>query len=102
MQRKQQLPVMLFLAVLTVMVQYQGSAGQLPLRIDVTWFEHHDRWQEQQNDAFSDSKYNNNAADASDAIASDEEETDRHTQQASWRKNSFVTLVMIRNVIKPI
>jgi hypothetical protein len=85
MQRQQQLPVMLFLAVLTVMVQCQGSAGQLPLRIDVTWFEHHDRWQQQQQqqtDAFSDSN-NNNAADASDAVASDEEETDRHTQQAS-------------------
>ena len=80
MQRKQQLPVMLFLAVLTVMVQCQGGAGQLPLRIDVTWFEDHDRWQQQQSDAFSDSK---NAADASDALASDEEETDRHTQQAS-------------------
>ncbi len=61
-------------------VVVQLASAQLPLRIDVTWFERHDVWK-RRNDAFYDD------AKAGDAplndAASDEGETDRHSQQVS-------------------
>ena len=66
--------------VLSMMVQ--SSSAQLPLRIDVTWFERHDEWKRLIDANYGDAK-NGDDATANDtaAAAADEGESDRHTQQ---------------------
>jgi hypothetical protein len=76
-------PVLL-LTVLVV-VQWTVTLGQLPLRIDVTWFEQHHEWQQADSAmraADANSGVNNNKNDDEAASEPEQEETDRHTQQA--------------------
>lgn len=73
------------LCLATTMVMLQSASAQLPLRIDVTWFENHDEWR-QRSDAVSESS---NGHDDAAKASEDEEETDKHTQQAC---NSFVKI----------
>ena len=69
------------LLTVLVVVQLTLTLAQLPLRIDVTWFEKQDEWQAD-SAVRADANFGVNKNDGEAASEPEQEETDRHTQQA--------------------
>ena len=72
------LPTLLVTTLVLSMAQSPPVVAQLPLRIDVTWFERHDEWKRLHDAFYDDAK---SVDDVLNDAAVDEDETDRHTQQ---------------------